>query len=124
MYRSLDVPDLEDVALHSAAPMLVVLPTHDEFLPAHEADIIATALDSGGHAVVKFPGDHQTTILRSRNFVVQPDGNAGRLVSVLSDAELGFLKNVDRMTPQARTQITIDAELLRRRLGITIKTRE
>ncbi len=30
-----------------------------------------------------------------------------------------ILKNVDRMTPEARTQITIDANLLRTRLGIT-----
>jgi deoxyribodipyrimidine photolyase-related protein len=29
-----------------------------------------------------------------------------------------ILKNVDRMTPKARTQITIDANLLRKRLGI------
>lgn len=29
-----------------------------------------------------------------------------------------ILKNVDRMTPQARTQITIDAALLRKKLGI------
>lgn len=29
-----------------------------------------------------------------------------------------ILKNVDRMTPEARTQITIDAELLRTKLGI------
>ena len=29
-----------------------------------------------------------------------------------------ILKNVDRMTPEARTQITVDAALLRRKLGI------
>lgn len=29
-----------------------------------------------------------------------------------------ILMNVDRMTPQARTQITIDASLLRKKLGI------
>ncbi len=34
-----------------------------------------------------------------------------------------ILKNVDRMTPQARTQITIDADLLRRKFGITTETR-
>jgi deoxyribodipyrimidine photolyase-related protein len=34
-----------------------------------------------------------------------------------------ILKNVDRMTPQARTQITIDADLLRKKLGITPKAR-
>ncbi len=34
-----------------------------------------------------------------------------------------ILKNVDRMTPQARTQITIDANLLRRKFGITAETR-
>jgi pimeloyl-ACP methyl ester carboxylesterase len=94
MYRSLDLPDLEDVAVHSAAPMLVVLPLNDEFLPPHEAEIIATAFDSGGHAVVKFPTDHQTTILRSWNFVVEPDGQSGRLVSELSEAELSFLDNL------------------------------
>lgn len=32
-----------------------------------------------------------------------------------------ILKNVDRMTPQARTQITIDADLLRKKLGIAPK---
>jgi deoxyribodipyrimidine photolyase-related protein len=32
------------------------------------------------------------------------------------------LKNVDRITPQARTQITIDADLLRHKLGITAET--
>jgi hypothetical protein len=94
MYRSLDVPDLEDVALHSRVTMLVVLPTHDEFLPANEADIIATAFDSGSHAVVEFPGDHQTTILRSWNFEVELDGNAGRLVSALLEEELEFLKTL------------------------------
>jgi deoxyribodipyrimidine photolyase-related protein len=30
-----------------------------------------------------------------------------------------ILKNVDRMTPETRTQLTIDADLLRRKLGIT-----
>lgn len=35
-----------------------------------------------------------------------------------------ILKNVDRMTPEARTQITIDADLLRKKLGITIRKRE
>ncbi|MBS0198180.1 MAG: cryptochrome/photolyase family protein [Planctomycetes bacterium] len=34
-----------------------------------------------------------------------------------------ILKNVDRMTPQARTQITIDADLLRKKLGITTAAR-
>jgi deoxyribodipyrimidine photolyase-related protein len=34
-----------------------------------------------------------------------------------------ILKNVDRMTPETRTQITIDADLLRRKLGITAKAR-
>jgi len=29
-----------------------------------------------------------------------------------------ILKNVDRLTPQTRTQITVDANLLRRKLGI------
>jgi deoxyribodipyrimidine photolyase-related protein len=29
-----------------------------------------------------------------------------------------ILKNVDRMTPEARTQVTIDADLLRAKLGI------
>jgi deoxyribodipyrimidine photolyase-related protein len=29
-----------------------------------------------------------------------------------------ILKNIDRMTPQARTQITVDADLLRKKLGI------
>ena len=32
-----------------------------------------------------------------------------------------MLKNVDRMTPEARTQITVDANLLRKKLGITPK---
>ena len=32
-----------------------------------------------------------------------------------------ILTNVDRMTPEARTQITIDADLLRRKLGITTR---
>jgi len=35
-----------------------------------------------------------------------------------------ILKNVDRMTPEARTQITIDGERLRRTLGITGAARE
>ncbi len=35
-----------------------------------------------------------------------------------------ILKNVDRLTPQARTQIAIDAEMLRRKLEITIKANE
>lgn len=99
LYRSLDVPDLEVVALQSRVPMLAILPTHDEFLPAHEADNIATSFDAGGHAVVKFPADHQTTILRSWNFVVDPDGSAGRLVSALSDTELGFLRNLLPLQP-------------------------
>lgn len=30
-----------------------------------------------------------------------------------------ILKNVDRLAPQARVQITIDAELLRKKLGIS-----
>lgn len=34
-----------------------------------------------------------------------------------------ILKNVDRMTPQAKTQITVDANLLRRRFGIEKKDR-
>ncbi len=34
-----------------------------------------------------------------------------------------ILKNVDRMTPQAQTQITIDADLLRHKFGITTETR-
>jgi deoxyribodipyrimidine photolyase-related protein len=33
-----------------------------------------------------------------------------------------ILKNVDRMTPEARTQITIDANILRKKLGITTPT--
>jgi deoxyribodipyrimidine photolyase-related protein len=35
-----------------------------------------------------------------------------------------ILNNLERMTPEARTQLTIDAELLRRKLGITIEVRE
>ena len=34
-----------------------------------------------------------------------------------------ILKNVDRMTPQAQAQITLDADLLRRKLGITAEPR-
>lgn len=34
-----------------------------------------------------------------------------------------ILKNVDRMTPQAQAQITLDADLLRRKLGITPEPR-
>ncbi|MFZ4641990.1 MAG: cryptochrome/photolyase family protein, partial [Phycisphaerales bacterium] len=30
-----------------------------------------------------------------------------------------ILKNVDRLTPQIQTQITIDANLLRKKLGVT-----
>lgn len=35
-----------------------------------------------------------------------------------------MLKNVDRMTPQAQAQITLDADLLRRKLGITAEPRD
>jgi hypothetical protein len=31
-----------------------------------------------------------------------------------------IMKNVDRLTPQIQTQITIDAALLRTKLGITV----
>ena len=34
-----------------------------------------------------------------------------------------ILKNVDRMTPQAQAQVTLDADLLRRKLGITAEPR-
>jgi deoxyribodipyrimidine photolyase-related protein len=34
-----------------------------------------------------------------------------------------ILKNVDRMAPEVRTQITIDAEILRRKLGVSAETR-
>lgn len=94
MYRSPQAPDLEETVPHCSMPVLVVLPSHDEFLPALEADIVATAFKTGGNTVVEFPGDHQTTILRSWNFVLDAGGHAGRLVDTLSDAELEFLDDL------------------------------
>lgn len=94
LYRAIDAPDLEDVAAISSIPMLVVLPTHDEFLPVQEAGIITTAFETGGHAVARFQGDHQTAILRSWNFVLEPGGHAGRQVEALGDAELEFLNDL------------------------------
>ena len=94
LYRSPGAPDLENVVSSTSVPLLLGLPAADESLPADEAAVIAAAAESAGHTVAAFERDHQTTILRSWGFVVDPDALSGRKVETLWEEEALFLRRV------------------------------
>lgn len=94
VYKSPDAPDLEAVARDIPVPMLIVLPAEDQYFPKDEATLVANAAREAGHIVIDDPGDHQTTVLRSWNFEIDPNGFGGRRVETLTDAELRFLNEI------------------------------
>ncbi|NRA58679.1 MAG: alpha/beta hydrolase, partial [Phycisphaerales bacterium] len=102
-YPSPNAPNLEDVLGATTVPMLIVMAEDDEYLPAGEASIIADAAAKAGHTVIHSPGDHQSTVLRSWNFVLEPSGLGGRLAEELADDELRFLADINPVRRDSAT---------------------
>jgi len=94
LYRAPVRADLVHVVQRSDVPMLLVMPSTDEFISDPERNDLAAAAEAAGHRVVRYEGDHQETNLRAWGFRVDRRSLSGRSVSSLPAFEHAFLAEV------------------------------
>jgi pimeloyl-ACP methyl ester carboxylesterase len=93
--------NLDDAFLHTNTSILLFFPQHDVYLPQAEQEVLRSAAETRAHQIIVLPADHQSLILRSWGFTIDPDGFSGRGTLNLIDAELEFISDLGRTEDSA-----------------------
>lgn len=93
-HRTPNFPALGSVTEASQAPLLIVLPADDLYLPPGEAEVLRERASRAGQRVVTLEGEHARCVLRAWNFDIDVGGFAARRTHRLLDAEARFLEGL------------------------------
>lgn len=94
LFRAPMRSDLAKIVEGADVPMLMVMPTADEFISPAELTLLAAAAEDAGHRVVQYDGDHQETNLRAWGFHLNRRTFSGQSSPSLLAFEQDFLTEV------------------------------